>query len=305
MVRGFAVSSTHLEERIRSAHDKLSPSHRRLAEYLLAQESNAAFSTARQLAAALGMSESTVVRLAPALGYTGFPALQSEFRRRLASRVSWKPYIHQAIESLPGKPRDILQQVIENDVESLQNTLASLSAEVFERAMEALRKAPAIYFLGLRILAGHAIYGAMRMRLVHHRTQLLSSHCGDLIDQMLAFAPGDALVALSYNPYNVDTLRALRYARRREVRTILLTDNPVSPPAKAAEMVLVADQRSSRLCHSLVAPLSVLNALITAAAVSDRDVARRNIARAFKAVDEFGLMLEPYSLMGPEAVDLS
>jgi DNA-binding MurR/RpiR family transcriptional regulator len=299
------MPSIHLEERIRSAHDGLSPSHRRLVEYLLAQESHAAFSTARQLADALGMSESTVVRLAPALGYTGFPALQSEFRRRLTSRVSWKPYIHQAIESLPGNANDILRQVIENDMASLQSTLASLSPKRFEHAVEALRKAPTIYFIGLRILAGHAIYGTMRMRLVRHRTQLLSSHFGDLIDQMLAFAPGDALVALSYNPYNVDTLRALRYARGRRVRTILITDNPVSPPAKAAEMVLVADQRSSKLCHSLVAPLSVLNALITAAAVSDRDVARRNIARAFKAVDAFGLMLEPYSLMGPEAVDLT
>jgi DNA-binding MurR/RpiR family transcriptional regulator len=299
------VSSTHLEERIRSAHDGLSPSHRRLIEYLLAQESAAAFSTARQLAHTLGISESTVVRLAPALGYAGFPALQAEFRRRLTSRVSWKPYIHQAIETLPGNTKGLLRQVIENDVRSLQSTLASLSTEVFERAVEVLRKAPTIYFIGLRILAGHATYGAMRMRLVHHRTHLLSSHSGDLVDQMLAFAAGDALVALSYNPYNVDTLRALRYARRREVRTILITDNPVCSPAKAAEMVLVADQRSLKHCHSLVAPLSVLNALITAAAMSDRDAARRNIAHAFKAVDEFGLFLEPYSLSEPEAVDLS
>lgn len=305
MVRGLEMSSTHLEEQIRSAHDRLSPSHRRLVEYLLSQESDAAFSTARQLGVALGISESTVVRLAPALGYAGFPALQSEFRRRLASRVSWKPYIHQAIESLPGNAKGILRQVIENDAESLQSTLVSLSMELFERAVEALRKAPTIYFIGLRILAGHAVYGTMRMRLAHHRTQLLSPHFGDLIDQMLAFAAGDALVALSYNPYNVDTLRALRYAHRRGVRTILITDSPVSPPAKVAEMVLVTNRHSSKLCHSLVAPLSVLNALIIAAAVSDREVTRRNIARAFKAMDEFGLVLEPYSLAESEAVDLT
>jgi DNA-binding MurR/RpiR family transcriptional regulator len=299
------VSAIDLEERIRTIHDGLSPSHRRLVEYLLAQEGDAAFSTARQLADALGMSEATVVRLAPALGYHGFPALQSEFRRRLASRISWKPYIHQAIESLPSDAKGILRQVIENDVASLQSTLASISLDLFERSVEVLRKARTIYFIGLRILAGHAIYGTMRMRLVHHRTQLLSSHFGDLIDQMLAFTSGDALVALSFNPYNVDTLRALRYAQGQGVRTILITDNPVSPPAKEANMTLVAHQHSSKLCHSLVTPLSVLNALITAAAVSDREVARRNIARAFKAVDEFGLMLEPYSRMGPEAVDLT
>jgi DNA-binding MurR/RpiR family transcriptional regulator len=180
------MSTTPLEERIRSAYDGLSPSHRRLVDYLLAQESAAAFSTARQLADSMSMSESTVVRLAPALGYDGFPSLQSEFQHRLVAQVSWKPYMHQAIESLPGDAKSIVRQVIENDVASLQSILASLSLEMFERAVEALRKAPTIYFIGLRILAGHAIYGAMRMRLVHHRTSLLSSHFGDLVDQMLA-----------------------------------------------------------------------------------------------------------------------
>jgi DNA-binding MurR/RpiR family transcriptional regulator len=299
------MSSTHLEERIRTAHDRLSPSHRRLVEHLLAQESVAAFSTARQLADALGMSESTVVRLAPALGYAGFPALQAEFRRRLTSRVSWKPYMQHAIESLPGDAAGIIRQVIENDIECLKSTLVTLSAEAFSRAVEALREAHTIYFVGLRILAGHAVYGTMRMRLVRHRTQLLSPHFGDLADQMLAFSSDDALVALGYNPYNVDTMRALRFAKRHRVRTILITDNPLSPPAKAAELVLVADQRPSKVCHSLVSPLSVLNALVTAAAMSDRQAARRNIARAYDAVDEFGLLLEPHSLSKSEAFNLA
>lgn len=287
-----------LEERIRKSFDGLSPSHRRLAEYLLRQESAAAFSTARQLARDLGISESTVVRLAPALGYTGFQSLQSECRGRLLSRMAWQPSIRRAIDSLPGDPPGVLRQVLQHDIESIRNTLASLRPDLFQRAVEAIRGARNVYFIGLRSSAPHALYGTMRLRLVHPRTRLLSPHVGDLADQMLAFERGDLLIALSYYRYAVDTVRALRFARERSVRTVVITDSPVSPPAKAAEIVLVAQGLSGKLAHSLVAPLSVLNALITAAAVLQKASARRNIARAYHAVDEFGLLLAPASPTG-------
>ncbi len=282
-----------LEEQIRSAFDDLSPSHRRLATYLLQEDVAGAFSTARQLADTLGISEATVVRLAPALGFEGFPALQSELRRRLLSRAGWQPPMTQAIETLPSDVPGVLRQVLENDIESIKSTLASTDPEAFERAVQAIRKARTVYFVGMRSLAPHALYGTMRMRLVHHRTQLLSAHFGDLADQMLALEVGDLLIALSYFRYAVDTLRALQYATDRGVRTLLITDNPVSPPAKSAEIVLVAHGPSRKLFHSLVAPLSLLNALIAAAAVLDRNVSTENLARAYKTVDLFETFLAP------------
>jgi len=286
---------TSPEARIRSALDDLSASHRRLAMYLLQEDVAAAFSTARQLAKALGISEATVVRLAPVLGYPGFPALQADLRNRLLSRAGWQPPMTQAIETLPSNPAGVFRQVLENDMESLKHTLSTIDPEAFERAVQAIRKARAVYFVGMRSMAPHALYGTMRLRLVHHRTWLLSSHFGDLADQMLAVEDSDALVALSYFRYAADTVRALQYATDHGLRTILITDNPVSPPAKSAEIVLVAHGASLKVFHSLVAPLSVLNALIAAATVLDKDVSTKNLAHAYRSVDLFETFLAPSS----------
>ncbi len=289
------MEPTSLEQRIRSAFDELSPSHRRLAAFLLQEDVAGAFSTARQLADTLRMSEATVVRLAPALGFEGFPALQSELRCRLLSRAGWQPPMTQAIETLPGDAAGVYRQVLENDIESIKSTLASTDPEAFDRAVQAIRKARTIYFVGMRSLAPHALYGTMRLRLVHHRTVLLSSHFGDLADQMLALEAGDLLIALCYFRYAADTVRALQYARDRGIRTLLITDNPISPPAKSAEIVLVAHGLSLKLFHSLVAPLSLLNALIAAAAVLDKKISTENLARAYKTVDLFETFLAPQS----------
>lgn len=283
-----------LEERVRSTYDRLSPSHQRVVEYLLSQDS-AAFSTARQLAESLGLSESTVVRLAPELGYEGFPALQSEFQQRLLSRIGWRPPLQQAIESLPDDPDAIFRQVFANDIRSLESTLSSVSREGFERAVEAIVGARTVYFLGLRTSAGHALYATMRLRLVRHQTQLLSPHFGDLADQMLGMGHGDLLVAISFYRYAADTVRALRHARDLGVCTMVITDNPVSPPANAAEIVLVAHALPSNLFHSLVAPMSLLNALVAAAAVADKKRSTESVNRAYDVVDRFEVLLAPNS----------
>ncbi len=282
-----------LEERIRAVFDRLSPSHRRLVEYLLESDGAAAFSTAKQIADALNISESTVVRLAPELGCEGFPALQAEFQRRLMSRIEWRPPLRQAIESLPQDPIAIMRQVLENDIQSIQSTLSIISNESFRRAVDAVLEARTVYLIGLRTSAGHALYSTMRLRLIRPKTQLLSPHFGDLADQMLSMEEGDLLIAISYHRYGADTVRALNFARNRGVRTIAITDNPVSPPAKAADIVLIAQGGSARLFDSLVAPMSVLNALIAAVAVLGKEDARGNIARSYEILEEFGVFMAP------------
>ena len=282
-----------VEERIRSAFDNLSPNHRRLVEYLLESDSAAAFSTARQLAEALNMSESTVVRLAPELGYDGFPALQEAFQRRLLSRIEWKAPMRQGIDAVPKNPGLILQQVIENDLTALRNVMSTVPAETFERAVAAVLEARTVYILGLRTSAAHALYTTMRLRLVRPNTRLISSNVGDLPDQMLALEPGDLLIAVCYLRYCADTVRALQYARNCGVKTIVVTDDPISPPAKAADIVLVAHGLSSMLLHSLVAPLSLLNALVAAVAVLDRENASRSIVRSYEVIESFEVLLAP------------
>ena len=169
------AKSTPIEERIRARFDGLSPSHRRLVEYLLQQDSDGVFLTARQLADTLGISESTVVRLAPVLGYDGFHALKSELRQRLMSRMGWQSAMDRAIQTLPRDAGGVLAQVLANDIESIQSLSRSVGRELFERAVTLIRQARTVYFIGMRTLAPHALYGTMRLRLVRHRTRLLSS----------------------------------------------------------------------------------------------------------------------------------
>lgn len=282
-----------LEDRIRAAFEGLSPGHRRIVDYLLSSESAAALSTAREIGEALGISESTVVRLAPELGFEGFPSLQAAFRRRLLSKIKWRPSLQEAIDTLPDSPVAVMRQVLENDIQAIQTTLSTVNPESFERAVSAIVGADTVYVLGLRSSAGHAMYAAHRLRLIHPKTRLLSPHFGDLPDQMLGLERGDLLLAISYPRYTTDTLRALRLARKRSATTLVVTDKPISPAAAAADILLVCPGPSTPLVDSIVAPMSLLNALISAVGVLGRDDARARIATAYTVIDDFEVVRAP------------
>ncbi len=284
-----------LEDRIRAALEGLSPGHRRIVDYLLSSESAAAFSTAREVGEALGISESTVVRLAPELGYEGFPALQAAFQQRLISRLELRPGLRETIDTLPDTPLAVMRQVIENDVQAIRSMLSTVNPEHFERAVSAILGANTLYVLGLRSSAGYAMHAAARLRLIRPKTRLISSSLGDLPDQLLEMESGDVLLAISFFRYTADVVRALRFARKRGVTTLVITDKVISPAAEAADILLVCHGPSTPTFHSLVAPMSLINALVGAVGALDREDARAKIAAAYSALDEFEIFWNPKS----------
>jgi len=128
---------------------------------------------------------------------------------------------------------------------------------------------------------------------MHHKTYFMSPHLGDLPDQMLAITGRDLLIAVSYLRYAADTLRALRQARTLGIRTLVITDDPISPPSKAADVVLIAPSKATKLFHSPVAPLSLVNALVAAATVAGKQRSTAHMARAYETIDAFEVLLTP------------
>jgi DNA-binding MurR/RpiR family transcriptional regulator len=274
-----------LDARIRASFNTLSPKHQSVADYLVRSD-RAPLLTARQIAQELHVSEATVVRLASKLGYSGFPALQLELKHQLLSKVEWRA-LGNTKEIVPNDPLAVLQEVLRNDQESLRDSLATVAADAFRKAVSAIVKANTIYVLGFRTSAAHAMYMAMRLRPMYNKTYLISYHHGDLPDQLFASKPGDLLIAINYYRYRLDTVRVLRLVRKRGVRTIVITDDPLSPPAQAGDIILVAPSGATKLLHSPVAPLSVLNALAAAAAVVDKERAGKSLARAYKMINSY------------------
>lgn len=286
-----AAGRASLEERIRASFGTLSPKHQKLAEYLI-RSNQAPLLTARQIAQELGVSEATVVRLATRLGYDGFPALQLELKHQLLSKIEWRG-LDTTREIVPDDPFAVLQEVLHNDQESLRESLSSVSAESFRRAVAAIVEADTIYVIGSRTSASHAFYMVMRLRPMYNKTHLVSHNHEDLPDQLFACKPGDLMIAINFFRYRQDTARVLRLARELGVRTLVITDDPLSPPAQAGDIVLVAPSGATKLLHSPVAPLSVLNALAAAAGVVDKQRAGKNLARAYQMINGYYQELPP------------
>ena len=240
-----------------------SKGQRRIANYILEQYDKAAYITASKLSEIVGVSESTVVRFAIELGFEGYPdfqhAMQSLMRNRLTSFQRME-----VSNQLMGEG-NVLGKVLLSDAERIRRTLEITNSVSFDRAIEAIINADNIYILGVRsssYLAGFLNY---YLRMIFDRVRLLQSTSGsELFEQLLPLRKGDAVIAISFPRYSKSVIHGVEFAKGREANVIALTDSAQSPLAPLADQLLVAQSDMASFVDSLVAPISIINAMIVA-----------------------------------------
>lgn len=255
--------------RLETMRPTFSKGQRLIANYILNHYDRAIYMTAAKLGATVGVSESTVVRFAVELGYDGYP----EFQHALQEYVKTKLTSLQRMEVSGNRigEDDILQNVLSSDMDTIRYTRDNMSREDFDRAVELISEARTIYILGVRSSAALASFLGFYFNLVLDNVRLIqTTSASEMFEQLLRVGEGDVVVGISFPRYSKRTVKAMQYAHSRGAKLIALTDSEQSPLAAYADVKLIARNDMVSFADSLVAPLSIINALIAAVTAKRR-----------------------------------
>jgi DNA-binding MurR/RpiR family transcriptional regulator len=256
-------SSLELLNVIRQKRSMLSKGQKKIADYVLKNYEKAAFLTASQLGGKTGVSESTVVRFAAELGYSGYP----QFQRKLADMVQEKIHSIERIEIAGGNlPREqILDNVMKADSDKIMLTLDSIDRHSFDVAVNTILEAKHVYVVGLRNCSCLASFLAYYLKIIRDNViQVSSSNTNEILEEMIHVGSDDAVVGISFPRYSMTTLKAMEFANDHNARIIAITDSKHSPMNMYSSCNLFARSDMASIVDSLVAPMSVINSLIVA-----------------------------------------
>jgi len=256
-------STNELQMRIEEKYRDLSKGQKRVAEYVLDNYDKAVFLTAARLGEVVGVSESTVVRFATQLGYKGYPefqkALEELVRNRLNSIQRMKVTYGRISQS------QILETVLQSDIEKIKQTLNGIDHSAFNQAIDTILNARKIYVLGIRSCAPLAAFMSFYLNLLCDNVIAVNTNSSsEIFEQLIRIGEEDVIIGISFPRYSQRTLKALEFASKRKAKIITLTDSAHSPINIYSSCNLIARSDMASIVDSLVAPLSVVNALIVA-----------------------------------------
>lgn len=256
-------STNELIARIEAKYDKMSKGQKRLADYVCQNYDKAVFLTAARLGEIVGVSESTVVRFATQLGYKGYPG----FQKALEELVRNKLNSIQRMEVTYGRisQSEILETVLQSDIEKIKLTLVAIDHKAFNLAIDTILNARKIYVIGIRSCAPLASFLTFYLNLVcEDVTAVNTNSSSEIFEQLIRIGEEDVIIGISFPRYSMRTLKALEFASNRKAKVITLTDSIHSPMNLYSSCNLIARSDMASIVDSLVAPLSVVNALIVA-----------------------------------------
>jgi DNA-binding MurR/RpiR family transcriptional regulator len=247
-----------------------SKGQRQIAKYIVDNYDKAAFMTAGRLGKAVGISESTVVRFAAELGYDGYPAMRKAMQEMIRSRLTSVQRIEVARQMIDE--RDIMKSVISADMDKLQATLEELDQESFDKAVDAIIQAKNIYIVGMRTSTSLSSFLGQYLNLLREGVFVVrDTAASEVFEQLLRIKQGDLFIGISFPRYSKHTVEAMMFARSRGAATVGITDGPSSPFNGIADVDLYAKSDMVSFLDSLVAPMSLINALIVAVGARSSD----------------------------------
>jgi len=253
--------ATDISQRIRNTYASLSKGQKKIANAILNDYDKAAYLTAARLGDMVGVSESTVVRFAGELGFEGY----SEFQRAVQELVRIKLTPNQRIEVTKQRigRGDILEGVMESDISKIRYTLDRLDRDVFNKSVDAILDAKMIYVAGARSTELIARLLAYNLSLIFDNVKFINpTSSSEVFEQMYSISELDTLIAFSFPRYSSKMVNAVKYARPNCAKVVVFTDSDISPLAEYANYLLTAQSDMASFMDSLVAPLSIINAIV-------------------------------------------
>ena len=246
---------------IQAGMDGFSKGQKLIARYILESYDKAAFMTASKLGKTVNVSESTVVRFAVEIGYDGYPSMQRAMQDMIRNKLTSVQRIEVARDRIGNQ--DIMNMVFQSDIEKIRMTQEEIDRDAFEASVEAILNAKRIYILGVRSSAVIAQFIGFYFNYMFDNVKLVdTSSASEMFEQIVRVGPGDVVIGISFPRYSARTIKALRFCHDTGATVVALTDTMQSPIAEMANHVLIAKSDMVSLVDTLVAPLSLCNALL-------------------------------------------
>lgn len=272
--------------RIRQTLPRMSKGQKAIANYILGNYEQAAYMTAARIGEEARVSESTVVRFAMELGFDGYPHFQNELQEQLKVKLTSVQRMKASIKLAAHE--DILGAVLQSDIEKLKRTYELMDRHSFNQVVDLILGARKIYILGVRSSAPLASFLGFYFNLIFDNIRLVhTTSVSEMFEQILPVQFGDVVIGISFPRYSRRTIKAMSYARSTGATVIAITDKAENPVAKSADVCLFAPSDMTSFVDSLVAPLSVINALIAAIGFKRQDHVGSTLEKLERIWDEY------------------
>ena len=271
-----------MEERM----SEFSKGQKRIARYILDHYDKAAYMTASRLGSIVEVSESTVVRFAIEVGFDGYPEMQRALQELIRTRLTAVQRVD-VTNSLIGDD-DVLDKILGADAEKIRRTLDEIDRKSFETAVDKIVSAKSIYIIGVRSSSTLAGFLNFNLRMILDNVKFVQTTSGsEIVYQIMNIGPDDVLIAISFPRYSKRIINAVEYASSTGADVISITDSGQSPIAAGADQLLLARSDMVSFVDSLVAPLSIINAVIVAVARKKPDEVRERLEKLEHIWDEY------------------
>ncbi|WP_297634570.1 MurR/RpiR family transcriptional regulator [uncultured Clostridium sp.] len=277
---------------------KLSKGQKLIADYILNNYDKAAFMTAAKLGTSVGVSESTVVRFANELGFSGYPKLQKALQELIKNKLTTVQRLELSNDYISDS--DALKGVLKSDMENIRSTLEKINPEIFEQVIDEIFKAKKIYIIGLRSSTAVAEFLGFYLNIILQNVRTVSYGISDIFEQIINVREGDLVIGIGFPRYASKTIDALDFAKSRGAKVVAITDSIISPLSVKSDLSLIAESNMASFVDSLVAPLSLVNALIIAVGMREKE----NIANIFGSLESIWQDYKIYQINNKTISDL-
>jgi len=275
---------------IRLIHSKfhnLSKGQKIIAQYIMSNYDKAAFMTAAKLGEKVGVSESTVVRFANAIGFIGYPQLQKQLQEMVKTKLTTVQRIEMSSDY--SNEESVLKNVLKADIENIRATLDEIDYHVFENVVKDITEAKKVYIIGLRSSTALAEFLGFYLNLIMDKVHVVTYTIGDIFEQLFRINENDLVIGMGFPRYSSRTVDVLEYCKSRGAKVVAITDSLLSPLTSNADYTLIAKSNMESFVDSIVAPLSVLNALIIAVGIKEKSNLSSSFARLEEIWDRYNI----------------
>lgn len=260
---------------IRDNMGNLSKGHKKIAEYILEHYEKAAYATAAKLGTTVGVSESTVVRFATELGFSGYPEFQTALQDIIRNKLTSIQRIEATTDRMNSD--DVLEKILNSDIDKIRKTLEECDKDEFYNAVNTIISAKRIYIVGTRSASALARFLAYYFNLMFENARFINTaSMSEMFEQIMRIEQGDVMIGISFPRYSKQTAKALNFASENGAKVIAITDSKNSPIAESATHTLLAKSDMASFVDSLVAPMSLINALIIAIGIKKQEEIKKN-----------------------------
>lgn len=268
---------------------RLSKGQKLIAEFILKHYDKAAFMTAAKLGTSVSVSESTVVRFANELGFSGYPKLQKELQELIKNKLTTVQRIELSNNYITKE--SALKSVLKSDMENIRATLEKINHNTFDDVVNSIFAAKRIYIIGLRSSTALAEFLGFYLNLILDNVKVIGYGVSDTFEQMITINKDDLLIGIGFPRYAARTIETFNFAQSKGTKVVALTDSLLSPLAARADYTLIAQSNMASFVDSLVAPLSVINALIIAVGLREKE----KISSTFSELEDIWTEYQVYS----------